>query len=92
MQAFWCWRDAVRALKFRARQRHLARYALALSPVFSRALLSIRRITLAVSTDPAGSWRKMPSECHDNDVGESGVNAWLRAYPCPWSHLTSMQA
>lgn len=62
VQAFWMWRDAVRALKFRARQRFLARYALLLSPVFSKSLLSIRRITLAVSSDPAGTWRKTPSE------------------------------
>ncbi len=59
-QAFWQWRDAVRAIKFRARQRALARHSLLLSPVFQRALLNVRRMTLAVSSDTNGTWRKLP--------------------------------
>ncbi|GFR50873.1 hypothetical protein Agub_g13161, partial [Astrephomene gubernaculifera] len=59
-QAFWQWRDAVRVLKFRARQRLLAHQLLVLSPTFHRALLNVRRMTLAVSSDTNGTWRKTP--------------------------------
>ncbi|KXZ44406.1 hypothetical protein GPECTOR_68g377 [Gonium pectorale] len=59
-QAFWQWRAAVRALKYRARQNSLAHELLVLSPTFHRPLLNVRRMTLAVSSDTNGTWRKTP--------------------------------
>ncbi len=72
-QAFRKWHAAIRSLLFEKRQRALSRSLLMLSPTFGPALLSIRRMTLAATHDPAGSWKRRALP--------DGAVTWLHSNP-----------